>query len=195
MWNNDSLWYQDCLYICKESQFKQKFLLELHTSSIGGHSRFLKAYHRVKKEFFWEGLKTDVQRFVEEYFVFQQNKVETFKTPGLLQPLCIPSQCWDEVSMDLLTGLPKSKGKNVIIVVFYRLTKYAHFCSFSQPFSSITIAATFINIVQKLHGRPKIIVSDRDPIFMGKFWSELFSCLGTQLGHSSSYQPQSDGKT
>jgi hypothetical protein len=49
--------------------------------------------------------------------------------------------------------------------------------------------------VQKLHGVPKIIVSDRDPFFMGNFWIELFSCFGTQLAHSSSYHPQFDGKT
>ena len=33
--------------------------------------------------------------------------------------------------------------------------------------------------VQKLNGNPKIIVSDKDPIFIEKFWIELFSCLGT----------------
>jgi len=48
---------------------------------------------------------------------------------------------------------------------------------------------------QKLYGNPKIIVSDRDLIFTRNFWTELFSCLGTQLAHSSSYHPQSDGKT
>ena len=81
------------------------------------------------------------------------------------------------------------------MVVVDRLTKYAHFCGFSHPFSASTVATTFINIVQKLHGSPNIIVSDRDPIFTGKVWTELFSCLGTQLTHSSSYHPQSNGKT
>lgn len=77
VWNNGSLWYKDRLYICKESQLKQKVLMELHTSPIGGHLRFLKTYHRVKKEFFWEVLKNDVQRFVAECLVCQQNKVES----------------------------------------------------------------------------------------------------------------------
>ena len=49
--------------------------------------------------------------------------------------------------------------------------------------------------IQKLHGNPKIIVSDKDPIFSGNFWIELFSYLGTQLAHISSYHPKSDGKT
>jgi hypothetical protein len=195
VWKNDFLWYHDHLYLCKNSQLKQKVLLELHTSPIGGHSRFLKTYHRIKKDFFWEGLKTDVQKFVSECVVFQQNKGETIKMSGLLQPLAIPSQHWEEVSMDFITGLPKSEGKIVIMVVVDRLTKYAHFFSLSHPFKASTIATTFMETIQKLHGVPKIIVSDRDPIFTGNFWTELFSCLGTQLAHNSSYHPQSDGKT
>src|ERR1700722_12765343 len=63
-WKNNSLWYKDCLYLCKNSQLKQNILLELHTSPVGGHSGFLKTYHRVKKDFFGDGLKTNVQRFV-----------------------------------------------------------------------------------------------------------------------------------
>ena len=194
-WQNDSLWYKDRLYLCKNSQLKQKILMELHTSPLGGHSGFLKTYHRVKKEFFWDGLKSDIQKFVAECLVCQQNKVETIKTPGLLQPLSIPSQRWEEVSMDFITGLPKSEGKSVIMVVVDRLTKYAHFCALSHPFKASTVSTAFMETIQKLHGNPKIIVSDRDPIFTGNFWTELFSCLGTQLAHSSSYHPQSDGKT
>jgi hypothetical protein len=68
-----------------------------------------------------------------ERLVFQQNKGETINMPGLLQPLAIPSQCWEEVSMDFITGLPKSEGNIVIMVVVDRLTKYAHFfLSFSS---------------------------------------------------------------
>jgi hypothetical protein len=78
----------------KKSQLKQKVLLELHTSAVGGHSGFLKTYHTVEKEFFWDGLKTDFQRFVAECLVCQKHKVETIKSPCLLQPLAIPSQCW-----------------------------------------------------------------------------------------------------
>ena len=180
-WKNDSLWYKYRLYLCKNSQLKQKILMELHTSPLGGHSGFLKTYHRVKKEIFWDGLKSDIQKFVVECLVCQQNKVETIETPGLLQPLSIPSQRWGEVLMDFITGLPKSEGKSVIMVVVDRLIKYAHFCALSHLFKASTISTAFVETIQKLHGNPKIIVSDRDPIFTGNFWIELFSYLGTQL--------------
>ena len=95
--------------------------------------------------------------------------------------------------MDFITNLPKYEGQSVIMVVVDRLTKYAHFCVLSHPFKASTVANYFMKTVQKLHGTPNIIVSDRDPIFTGNFWTELFSCLVTQLAHSSSYHPQYDG--
>ena len=48
---------------------------------------------------------------------------ETINTPGLLQPLAIPIQHWEEVSMDFITSLPKSEEKTIIMVVVDQLTK------------------------------------------------------------------------
>jgi hypothetical protein len=73
--------------------------------------------------------------------------------------------------MDFITGLPKSEEKSVIVVIFDRLTKYAHFCALSHPFKASTVATRFMERAQNLHGSPNIIVSDRDPIFTGNFWT------------------------
>jgi len=64
-----------------------------------GHAGFLKTYQRIKKDFFWKRMKKDIQKFVRECKVFQRNKGETIKYPGLLQPLHIPNQIWEEISM------------------------------------------------------------------------------------------------
>ena len=96
--------------------------------------------------------------------------------------------------MDFITGLPNSGEKSVIMVVVDRLTKYAHFCALSHPFKASTVTNSFMEIVQKLHGTPNIIVSDRNPIFTGNIWIELLSYLGTQLVHISSYHPQFHGQ-
>jgi hypothetical protein len=97
--------------------------------------------------------------------------------------------------MDFIIGLPKYEGNTFIMVVVDRLTKYAHFCYLSHPFKSSKLVATFMEIVQKLHGLHNIIVTNGDPIFTGNFWTELLSCLGTQLTRISYYHPQSNGKT
>ena len=86
--------------------------------------------------------------------------------------------------MDFITGLTMSEGNTVTMVVVDKITKYAYICALYHPFKSSTIATAFMETIQKLHGNPKIIVSDKDPIFTGNFWKELFSSLGTQLAHS-----------
>ncbi|KAH9310418.1 hypothetical protein KI387_025453, partial [Taxus chinensis] len=157
IWNRDTFWYKDQLYLCKNSTLKHHVLSELHSSPIGGHAGVLKTYHRVKKDLFWEGSKGYVQKFVAECLVCQKNKGKTIKTPSLLQPLSIPSERWEEVSMDFIKGLPKSEGKSVIMVMVDRLTKYAHFCAMAHPFTASTVSISFMNTVQKLHGTPKIM--------------------------------------
>jgi hypothetical protein len=47
----------------------------------------------------------------------------------------------------------------------------------------------------RLHGIPKIVISDRDTKFTGNFWKSLFKGLDTQLNFITSYHPQIDGKT
>ena len=81
--------------------------------------------------------------------------------------------------MDFITRLPKSNGHNIIMVVVDCLTKYAYFIVLSHPFTTSIVEKVFLENIQKLHGRPKNIVSDRDPIFTSHFWKDLFSCLGT----------------
>jgi hypothetical protein len=45
-----------------------------------------------------------------ECVVYQNNKGEKIKNPGLLQPLYIPCQHWEEYVMDFITGLCKFEG-------------------------------------------------------------------------------------
>jgi hypothetical protein len=69
-------------------------------------------------------------------------------------------------------------------------SKYCHFL-----YAATTVVCLFFNKTMKLHGIPSSIVSDRDLVFTGNFWWELFRLAGVKLKLSSAFHPQLDGQS
>jgi transposase InsO family protein/ribosomal protein L21E len=187
--------YNGHIWVGTNSIAQNHILQALHSSGVGGHSGVRATYERVKNLFAWPKLKQSVQEFVAACAVCQQAKVEHVKLPGLLQPLPIPTQPWEMVSLDFIEGMPRSHNCDVILVVIDRFSKFGHFIPLSHPFTALQVTQAFINTIYRLHGLPKSIVSDRDKIFTSALWRELFRLSDTALHMSSSYHPQSDGQT
>lgn len=162
---------------------------------MAGHSGMEVTKRRLGSVLYWKELNRDVRNYVRACAICQRNKSDLAAPAGLLQPLPIPTAIWEDISMDFIEGLPKSRGKGTILVVVDRLSKYAHFLALSHPFSAAVVAELYFEHIFKLHGLPKTIVSDRDKVFLSKFWQELFSLMRVSLHLSSAYHPQSDGHT
>jgi hypothetical protein len=77
-------------------------------------------------------VSVNIRKYVAECDLYQRNKNENVSTPGLLHLLHIPNKKWEAISMDFIKGLPISDGKDKILVVVDRLTKYAHFIEGKQ---------------------------------------------------------------
>jgi hypothetical protein len=134
-------------------------------------------------------MKADIVRFVAHCDTCQRIKAEHQKPTGLLQPLPIPVWKWDEIGMDFVVGLPKTrKGHDSIWVIVDRLTKVAHFLPVRTTYGGEKLAKLYIENIVKLHGVPSRIVSDRGTQFTSRFWKSLQSHgyqAGFQLGVSS----------
>lgn len=140
-------------------------------------------------------MRRDIKVFIASCQVCQQMKDHHHHPAGLLQPLPIPEQVFEEITMDFVTCLPPSRGKTTIMAVVDRLSKYGHFVPLPATFTALTVAEAFIAHILKLHGPPKSIVTDRDPRFLHGFWQELHRLQGTSLAMSTAYHPQMDSQS
>jgi hypothetical protein len=187
--------YKGRVWLGAHKEAHDAVLQALHNSGLGGHSGTLATYHKVKQLFAWPNMRQYIESFVKQCNTCQQAKSERCKTPGLLKPLPIPPEAWHTVSLDFVEGLPNSYHYDTILVVIDKFTKYGHFIPCKHPFSAVSIARLFLDNIYRLHGMPKVIISDRDKIFISTFWRQLFKLADTTLNLSSSYHPQTDGQT
>lgn len=187
--------YKGRIVLPKKSQFIPLLLKEYHDTPTGGHDGEVKTYLRAAGEWYWQSMRKAVGDYVRKCETCQRNKGGQQQPQALLQPLPIPTAILADISMDFIEGLPPSKGIDAILVVVDRFSKYAHFIGLKHPFNALKVADHFVKEVIKLHGFPESIVSDRDRVFMSKFWRELFRLQGTHLKRSTAYHPQTDGQS
>ena len=97
----------------------------------------------LREIFSWKELNYDVLKYVNGCSTCQQNKVEHTYLAGLLHHFPIPTQKWESISMDFITGLPKVFGKDCIFVVVHRLTKFSHFFVVTTTFTTAQVSELF----------------------------------------------------
>jgi len=189
------------LYIPPFDSLKSPLLYEYHDSASSAHRGIASTHERIKRHFYWPHMQHDIEEYCRTCKECQQSKVVNQLKNGLLQPLPIPNNKFDDISMDFITHLPTTtSGNNVILVIVDRLTKYARFIPLEAyhthdlPAAQVTADAVFTYWC-RIFDVPLTIVSDRDPQFTSKFWTALFEKYNTQLKLSTAYHPQTDGQT
>nr|KYP50860.1 Retrotransposable element Tf2 [Cajanus cajan] len=186
--------FKDRVCVPSDPTLRRLILEEGHRSKLSFHPGATKMYQDLRKIFWWPRMKKDIAEFVSACLVCQKAKIEHQKPSGLLQPLSIPEWKWDNISMDFVVALPRTRrGHDSIWVIVDRLTKSAHFLPINIRYSLERLAGLYIDEIVRLHGIPSSIVSDRDPRFTSRFWESLQQALRTQLRLNSAYYPQTDG--
>ena len=193
---DDTLMLGDRICVPDTDNLRREILDEAHNAPYAMHPGTTKMYNTMKPHYWWPGMKKDVAEFTARCLTCQQVKVEHQAPAGKLHPLSIPEWKWDKISMDFVTGLPKTpKGNDAIWVIVDRLTKSAHFLPIRWGCTLDYLAKRYINEIVRLHGVPISIVSDRDPRFTSRFWKSFQDALGTRLNFSTAFHPQTDGQS
>lgn len=140
-------------------------------------------------------MKAHIKQYVQCCQTCQQAKPERINYPGLLEPLPVPKESWEFISLYFIDGLPQSGQYNCILVLVDKFTKFSHFLPRAHPYTAAKVGMLYMTQVYKLHGLPGAIISDRDPVFTSHFWQELFKFAGSELCMSSAHHPHTDGQT
>ncbi|GJU66931.1 reverse transcriptase domain-containing protein [Tanacetum coccineum] len=111
-------------------------------------------------------MKADIATYVSKCLTCAKVKAEHQRPSGLLVQPEIPQWKWDNITMDIITKLPKE----------------------TNPMEKL--ARMYLKDVVTRHGILVSIIYDRAPRFASNFWRSLQKALGTNLDMSTAYHPQ-----
>ncbi|PHT83036.1 hypothetical protein T459_11479 [Capsicum annuum] len=112
-----------------------------------------------------------------------------------MQEFTIPTWKCEEVNMDFVTGLPRTRHQHDSVwVIIDRMAKSAHFLPVRTSYSTEDYAKLYIRELVRLHGVLLSIISDRGTQFTFHFWKAFQKGLDTQVYLSTAFHPQTDGQ-
>jgi hypothetical protein len=122
------LMHKNRIYVPSSEELRNLVLKEMHNVPYPRHPGYQKKIAAVRSQLFWLGIKNDVTDYIARCMECQRVKAEHRNPMGLLQPLPIPENKWEVVTIYFITKLAKTtRQHDSIMVVVYKLTKASHF--------------------------------------------------------------------
>ncbi len=170
------LYYQGLLYVPRV--IRSKLISRHHNNLFAGNFGMEKTRELIARKYYWPTLQQDVKAYVKGCYVCLASKAVHHKPYGDLQSLLILTHWWKDLSMNFVTGLPisvdwKSDNYDSILVIVNRLIKMVYYKPVKVTINAPSLAEVIINVFVRYHGVPESIVTDRDLLFISKFWSLL----------------------
>ena len=191
----DDLWYVgNRLIIPRTTNLRETLFILAH--DVLGHFGFDKTYGSLRNAYYWPNMRCDLELgYVASCPDCQRNKASTIKPYRPLHPLPIPDQRGDSVAIDFIGPLPDDEGNNSIITFTDRLGSDIQLVASRTDISAENLACLFFDKWYCENGLPSEIVSDRDKLFISRFWKSLHKLTGVKLKLSTAYHPQTDGSS
>jgi ribonuclease HI len=194
--DNGVKYFKGRVWIPRINGLRDLIMDEAHRSKYSIHPGADKMYRNLKADYWWPGMKRHIADYVSKCLICSMVKIEHQRPSGLLVQPDIPEWKWENITMDFVTKLPRTKkAHDAIWVIVDRLTKSAHFLPVREDYSMDQLAKLYIDEIVTRHGVPLSIISDRDPRFTSDLWKQLQKALGTRLDLSTAYHPQTDGQS
>jgi len=168
----------------------------MHDHPSAGHPGQDETLRKTQECYQWPGMKEWIANYVKGCAICQQNKIITHrtKTPPYRIPTETNTQPFQQIAMDLITGLPLVKGKDTILtIVDQGCSRAAIFLACDTTIMGPGIAQLYLDHIFRWFGLPTKVISDRDPQFTLHFGKALTKKLDIQQNLSTAFHPQTDG--
>jgi hypothetical protein len=154
------------------SSVRLLFLQEAHEGGLMRYFRVKKTEDVPASHFYWQKMRRDVERYISRCMTCNKAK-SRLNSHGLYMPLPVPSVPWEDISMDFVLELPRTRrGRDSIFMIVDHFSKMAHFIPCHKSDNASHVSDLFFTEIVHLHGVPNTIVSDRDAKFLSQSFLE-----------------------
>ncbi|GJR71834.1 reverse transcriptase domain-containing protein [Tanacetum coccineum] len=175
---DESLYFMDRIWVPLIGGVRTIIMDEAHKSRYYVHPGADKMYYDLRDMYWWPGMKRDIATYVSKCLTCAKVKAEHQRPSGLLQQPEIPEWKWENITMDFITKLPRTRnGHDAIWVVVDRLTKSAHFLAIREDYSTEKLARLYTDEIVTRHGVPVSIILDRDARFTSHVKGHARACV------------------
>ena len=185
--------YRGKIYI--PPSLRQTFFRNLHSSPAAAHPGRDATLFSIRKDYYWPGMRNDIEEWVRNCDVCQRVKVFPKKPHGELKPIDPIPRFWGVVTSDLITGLPPCKGYDSIWTATDKRSKMIHIAPTKSTLDSEGLYHLFLNHIWKLHGTADKHITDRGPQYSSRFAKDANKNLQIETAMSTAYHPQTDGQS
>jgi len=195
---NEILYKDSQLWISFNELLQMNLIREMHDQFSIDHLDILRTMKIIKRNYYWSSMRKTIDRYIRNCYVCQRSKTSRNKSNGLLQPLSISEQRWQNIVMNFIIDLSDSYDYNAILTVICRLSKERHYISCITDDEDITVEKTaemLLQWVYRIHDLPSFIVFDRDSQFTFILWKSLCKRLSISLRLFIVYHSQIDDQS
>ncbi|GJT80150.1 putative reverse transcriptase domain-containing protein [Tanacetum coccineum] len=134
-----------------KKKLKDLVMHESHKSKYSIHPGSDKMYQDLKLLYWWSNMKANIATYVSKCLTCAKVKAEHQKPFGLLQQPEIPVWKWERITMDFVSGFPRTpSGYDTIWVIVDRLTKLAHFLPMKKTDSMEKLTRLYLKEISEV---------------------------------------------
>ena len=180
--------------LCIPQSRVKDVLIANHDCPLAGHSGRNKTYARIQQKYFWKSMYRDVQNYVNTCKACQAYKSSNQQRQGLYQPLPVPERPFQEIAMDLIGPIKRTKTGNLYILsIVCRLTKFA----FDWPLANIrdtTVMRVFQDQFLLKYGICEKLLTDRGSNICSDYSESIYKSYGIKHITTTAGHPECNGQ-